>query len=158
MIHNLPSPKSTKKSKIVGRGVGSGKGWHTTGKGTKGQKSRTGYKKPRPGFEGGQNPLSKRLPKLRGLSNAARTRKFKANKEVNTPIKLSVLADTFKPGDSINMQSLVDSKLVVPLAHKMRKVKIVFDKSIDKKLLIEGLQISKSAVAAVEKAGGSVTV
>lgn len=60
-------PKITKDRKRVGRGYGSGYGGHTSTRGQKGQKSRSGYKSPRPGFEGGQMPLSRRLPKLRGF-------------------------------------------------------------------------------------------
>lgn len=154
---NLVSPKTTKKSKRVGRGIGSGKGGHTTGRGTKGQRSRSGYTKPRPGFEGGQNPLSKRLPKLRGLSNAARTRKFKTNKYSDVVVNLSDLSSAFKKDESVTLESLQEKGLVGASSIKRLSVKILFDKDIDKALKIEGVAISKTAAASVEKAGGSVS-
>lgn len=152
----LVSPKTTKKAKRVGRGYGSGKGGHTTGRGTKGQRSRSGYTKPRPGFEGGQNPLSKRLPKLRGLSNAARTRKFKTNKYNNAVIKLSEIANSFNKGDSVTIDSLTEKGLVDNTSVKRQSVKILFDKDIDKAITVEGVATSKTAKASIEKAGGSV--
>ncbi len=158
MIEKLPSPKTTRKSVQVGRGIGSKRGGHTTGKGTKGQKSRTGYKKPRPGFEGGQNPLSKRLPKLKNVSGSrTRTRLFKITKTKNVPINLSELAGTFKKGEEITYDALVKSGLIKPLSHKDVKVKILFDKEIDKEINIVNLPVSKKAKEAIEMAGGKIT-
>ncbi|MCA9381234.1 50S ribosomal protein L15 [Candidatus Dojkabacteria bacterium] len=157
MIHNLPSPKTTKKSLRVGRGIGTGKGGHTTGRGTKGQKSRTGYKKPRPGFEGGQNPLSKRLPKLKNVSGSrTRTRLFKLNKEKRVPIKLSVVANLANKGDEISFEKLTELGLISPVSHKTIKVKVLFDKDIDKALTFLDIPVSKTAQKAIEKAGGKV--
>jgi large subunit ribosomal protein L15 len=155
MIHNLPSPKTTKKSKQVGRGIGSGKGGHTTGRGTKGQTSRSGYTKPRPGFEGGQNPLSKRLPTLKGISTQDRSRKFLTSKIKNVPIQLSLLEEFFEDGDIINLEVLQVKKLFKPLSHKKLNVKVLFDIEISKKLNFEGVMASKKAIEAIEKAGGS---
>ncbi|GAB4285085.1 MAG: 50S ribosomal protein L15 [Candidatus Dojkabacteria bacterium] len=154
---NLPSPKSTKPKVQVGRGYGSKRGGHTTGRGTKGQKSRSGYKAPRPGFEGGQTPLSKRLPKLKNKSGAStRSRAFITSKIKNNPIQLSRLEEVFENGDIVSFETLADKKIIKPLAHKEVAVKIVFDKEISKKLSLQNLAISAKAKEAVEKAGGSV--
>jgi large subunit ribosomal protein L15 len=153
---NLPSPKSTKKSKIKGRGTGSGVGGHTTGRGTKGQKSRSGYKKPRLYFEGGQNPITKRLPKLKGMANAARSNRFKTSKVANVSLKLSELVSKFKEGEAITFEKLIEMGIVKPMSHKVVSVKVLFDKEIDRKVEIEGLDMSEKAVDAVTKAGGSV--
>lgn len=69
MLDKLVKIKS-KSTRRVGRGYGSGRGGHTVGRGQKGQKSRSGYTQPRPGFEGGQMPLSRRLPKFKGFRRA----------------------------------------------------------------------------------------
>src|SRR5687768_9891247 len=151
MIHTFKSPKSTKSGKIVGRGNRSGKGGHTTGRGTKGQKSRSGYTKPRPNFEGGQNPISRRVPKFKGF-----TRGYFSSKVVNRPVKLSRIAEALKDGDVVNLDKLIDLNLIRLRTSKDLDVKIVFDKDIDKKLKVEGVAISESAKAAIEKAGGSV--
>lgn len=151
MVHTLKSPKTTKKGKIVGRGIRSGKGGHTSGRGTKGQKSRTGYKKPRPNFEGGQNPISRRVPKFKGFS-----RGYFASKVINRPVKLSKIAEAVKEGEVVNFDKLIDLKLIRLRTHKDLEVKIVFDKEIDKKLKVEGIATSETAKAAIEKAGGSV--
>ncbi|MEI6887371.1 MAG: uL15 family ribosomal protein, partial [bacterium] len=82
-LHTLPKLKNFKrKAKIIGRGTSSGKGGHTVGRGMNGQSSRSGgNQKPRQDFEGGQNPLSKRLPKLRG---------FKRNYDPNKVVGISL--------------------------------------------------------------------
>jgi large subunit ribosomal protein L15 len=158
MINTLPTPKSTKKSKQVGRGYGSGKGGHTTGRGMKGQKSRSGYKKPIPGFEGGQNPLSRRLPKLRGLGGRGKNVNvffFKSRRKV-VEIKLSRLAQHFKDGDTVDLHNLIEKGLVKKFTHKITKVKVLFDKEIDKKLNLSGISASKAVEKAIKKAGGKV--
>lgn len=149
MLNTLPSPKTTKKMVRKGRGYGSGKGGHTAGRGTKGQKSRSGYSRPRPGFEGGQLPLSRRLPKLKGFTRGY----FKANVK-RYHLKLSELAEVLDT-DQINIQTLLEAGFVAPLSKKVA-VKILFDKQIDKKLVVEGIQVSAKAKEAIEKAGGEV--
>ncbi len=156
MLNNLPSPKSTRPNKIVGRGTGSGKGAHTVGRGMNGQRSRSGYRKPGPAFEGGQNPISRRIPLLKGESKKARKRSFILSKVRNVPLKLSRIADTFKASDVVSIEKLIEVKMIKPLSHKSLNVKVVFDKDIDKKLSFEGISLSKTAKAAVEKAGGEV--
>lgn len=159
MIQNLPSPKTKKKSVRKGRGYGSQRGGHTTGQGTKGQKSRSGYTKPGPSFEGGQNPLSKRLPQMKGMygsGNRTRKRGYITAKTKSQPVQLSELENNFKSGDTVTEEKLIESGLVSNVAHKKLDLKILFDKEISKKLVIEGVSISKSAKAAIEKAGGEI--
>ncbi len=132
-----------------GRGYGSGKGGHTVGRGTKGQKSRSGYSRPRPGFEGGQMPLSRRLPKLRGF-----TRGFIKSTITKFQLQLSEVAEAVE-GNTVDAVTLLEAGLIRPVSKKIT-VKILFDKDIDKKLTVEGIQVSKTAKAAIEKAGGEV--
>jgi large subunit ribosomal protein L15 len=87
MLNTLEKLK-TKSKKRVGRGYGSMKGGHTAGRGQKGQKSRSGYTQPRPGFEGGQMPLSRRLPKFRGF-----TRGYFQSKSTNHAINAAKIAE-----------------------------------------------------------------
>lgn len=158
MVHTLPSPKTTKKAKIVGRGQGSGKGAHSTGRGNNGQKSRSGYDAPGPQFEGGQMPLSRRLPKLKGFSRKMRkaTRGYYRSKEEVVALKLSQIESKVKEGETLSIDRLVELNVLMPKSHKKTKVKVLFDKKIDKKLNFEGLALSAKAVDAVNKAGGSV--
>ncbi len=153
MIHTLPSPKSTKKGKMLGRGMGSGKGGHTVGRGGKGATARSGYQYPRRNFEGGQNPLSRRLPKYKGF-----TRGFIKSNQTNIPIKLSVLAEVAKEmkKTEIDIIALVELGLLIPKASKQVMPKVLFDKDIDVKLTVKGVKTSKTAKTAIEKAGGSV--
>ncbi len=155
MLNTLPSPKTTRKSKIVGRGISSGKGGHTTGRGTKGQKSRSGYRAPGPNFEGGQSPLAKRIPKLKGGSSS-RGRGFITSKLVKTPVQLSILADKIKDGAKVTLDTLADLKLINFRSNKNLEIKVVFDKEISKKINLEGIKASKTAEEAIKKAGGSV--
>lgn len=156
MLEKLKSPKIKRPAKRIGRGLGSGKGFHTTGKGTKGQTSRSGYKRAGKMFEGGQNPLSKRVPFLKGVSNSARTRGYFVSKVVNKPIKTSLLNKFFSEGDKVDYDALIEKKIINIRTNKELDVKIVFDKAVDKKLDVIGLNTSKTARESVEKAGGKV--
>lgn len=153
MINQLPSPKTNKGKVRKGRGYGSGLGGHTVGRGTKGQKSRSGYSRPRPGFEGGQMPLSRRLPKLRGLSNKSRSRAFKTINTKKYLLKLTEVADKVK-GSEVNNQTLLEAGLIQPTSKKVG-VKIVCDGKISKKLQVSGVQLSGPAKQAIEAAGGT---
>lgn len=153
MINNLPSPKQNKKMVRKGRGYGSGKGGHTVGRGTKGQKSRSGYSSARPGFEGGQMPLSRRIPKLRGETKG-RSREYFRSQVKKFQLQLSQVAAAVK-GDKVDAVSLLEAGLIQPVSKKI-SVKILFDKDIDKKLIVEGISVSATAKAAIEKAGGEV--
>ena len=131
--------KSHKKSTRVGRGISAGKG-KTAGRGTKGQNSRTGGG-VRPGFEGGQNPLAQRLPKLPG---------FKSKRPKTENIYTGQL-DSLK--GEINNQVLADAGLV---SSAFIKVKLISKGEVTKKHKITIQAISKTAKEAVEKAGGEV--
>lgn len=140
------------KSKVVGRGIGSGKGGHTTGKGTKGHKSRAGYKSPRPGFEGGQMPISRRLPKLRGISKKAYAKNYHVLRNLDATVTFDML-NKLADGDNVTLESLKENKII---AKRYRSAKVVLRGKLDKKLNIEGLKLSEKAKSEIEKIGGSV--
>lgn len=134
---------TTKKKKRVGRGLGSGKG-KTAGRGAKGQKKRA---KIRPGFEGGQLPLTKRLPFLRGKG-------FKGPQKKPFILALEKL-NRFRAGSKLTIERLQKEGLVpekVPYG-----VKILTNGEIDKKLSLEGIKVSKGAKEQIEKVGGKVS-
>jgi len=137
-----PAKGAKKKAKRLGRGIGSGKG-KTCGKGHKGQKARSGgYHKI--GFEGGQMPLQRRLPKF-----GFRSRKAKFTQQIGLT-KLAKL-----DAEVISMKELRAKGLIASI---IKKVKIFKDGEIKKKLVIQGLKISAGAKAAVEAVGGKVEV
>jgi len=145
-LHNLkPAPGATKRRKRIGRGEASGKG-KTSGKGHKGQTARAGGT-IRIGFEGGQMPLYRRLPK-RGFNNVA----FKT---VFGIVNLDTLEKEFEDGATVN-ESVLRSNGV--LKGRFDGVKILARGEITKKLTLEVDSISASAREKIEKAGGTVTV
>lgn len=137
--HDLTTaPK--KSAKRVGRGIAGGQG-KTAGRGTKGQGARTGSSK-RPGFEGGQNPLMQRLPKLRGFRSIA----IKAE-NVYTDQLVAV-------GAKVNNETLAAKGLVTsPYA----RVKLLYRGEVAKAVTVELQGISAKALEAVQSAGGSFT-
>ena len=135
-----PAAGSKKDRKRVGRGIGSGTG-KTAGRGHKGQKSRSGGKL-KIGFEGGQMPLQRRLPK-RGF--ASRTARY------NAEIRLYHIAAM--KADVIDMAALRDAGLV---NHETRKVKVINTGTLERAVTVRGLKVSKGAQAAIEAAGGKV--
>ena len=141
-LSNLkPAEGSTKNKKRIGRGQGSGRGGTST-KGHNGQKSRSGYSK-KIGFEGGQMPLQRRIPKF-GFTNINR----KEYKAVNIG-DLEILAQK-KSLSVIGIQELRDAGLV----SKNDLVKILGNGSLTVKLEVKANGFSKSAVESIEKAGG----
>ena len=135
-----PAEGSKKNRKRVGRGMGSGIG-KTAGRGHKGQKSRSGgYHKV--GFEGGQMPLQRRLPK-RGF--ASRTARY--NDELRL-YQVQVMKT-----DVIDLEFLKAQGIV---AHDIRKVKVINTGTLDRAVTIKGLAVTKGAQAAIEAAGGKV--
>jgi large subunit ribosomal protein L15 len=135
-----PAEGSKKSRKRVGRGMGSGIG-KTGGRGHKGQKSRSGgYHKV--GFEGGQMPLQRRLPK-RGF--ASRTARY--NDELRL-YQVQVMKT-----DVIDLEYLKAQGIV---AHDIRKVKVINTGTLDRAVTIKGLAVTKGAQAAIEAAGGKV--
>jgi len=140
-LHELsPAPGSKKDRKRVGRGPGSGLG-KTAGRGEKGQKSRSGYSR-RPGFEGGQMPLVRRVPK-RGFTNVFRTEYATVN--------VGELAGREDLGERVDPEALAEKGLV----RKGRPVKVLGDGEIDRALTVAAHKFSKSARAKIEGAGGT---
>lgn len=139
-FHELQTVK-TKNSKRVGRGIAAGRG-KTAGRGTKGQKARAGASK-KPGFEGGQNPLMQRLPKLRGF------RSFKATPETVYTGDLEVFANKKVTTKELAEAGVISSPYV--------SVKLVVRGGLTKKVTVELQSASAAAIEAVEKAGGSFT-
>ena len=146
-LHNLkPAKGSVKKGKRIGRGEGSKRGGTAT-RGHKGQKSRSGYSK-KIGFEGGQQPLQRRVPKF-GFTNPNRVEYQGVNLD-----RLQELVDNKKIKTKVNKQTLVDNGL----AKKKDLVKILGRGELKAKLDITAHAFSVSAKAAIEKAGGSATL
>ncbi|MBX2961813.1 MAG: 50S ribosomal protein L15 [Cyclobacteriaceae bacterium] len=143
-LHTLkPAEGSVKTNKRLGRGQGSG--GTTAGRGHKGAKSRSGYSK-KFGFEGGQMPLQRRVPKF-GFKNNNKVY-FKA---VNLDV-LETLAEKIKSAD-ISVQTLVDNGIV----GKADKVKVLGRGELKSKVNVQAHAFSDTAVKAIEKAGGSAT-
>ena len=146
-LHNLkPAKGSVKKGKRIGRGEGSKRGGTAT-RGHKGQKSRSGYSK-KIGFEGGQQPLQRRVPKF-GFTNPNRIEYQGVNLD-----RLQELVDNKKIKTKVDKQTLIDNGL----AKKKDLVKILGRGELKAKLDITIHSFSKSAKTAIEKAGGSATV
>jgi large subunit ribosomal protein L15 len=144
-LHELkPAEGSTKTRKRVGRGSGSGLG-NTSGRGHKGQKSRSGGG-VRPGFEGGQMPLARRLPK-RGFTNIF-------SKEY-TVINVSDLEERFEPGAEVTIESLFDTGLIKKVKDG---VKVLGDGELTKPLTVKVQKVSKTAAEKITAAGGKVEV
>ncbi|MER2197979.1 50S ribosomal protein L15 [Methylobacterium brachiatum] len=142
------NPGATKNRMRVGRGIGSGKG-KTAGRGVKGQKARTGVSIK--GFEGGQMPLHRRLPK-RGFNNLY----AQDLNEVNLGrIQEAVDAGKLDKTATVTIESLVAAGII---ARPRDGVKLLGVGELTAKLSFEVTRASKSAIEAVEKAGGSVTV
>jgi large subunit ribosomal protein L15 len=135
-----PAPGSKTDRKRVGRGIGSGLG-KTCGRGHKGQKSRSGgFHKV--GFEGGQMPLQRRLPKVGFVSRVSLT---------TAEVRLGELAKV--EGDVIDLDSLKKAGLV---AKSMKRAKIFASGKIERAVNVKGIPVSKGAKAAIEAAGGTV--
>ena len=144
-LHEL-NAGSRKKRKRVGRGPGSGLG-KTCGRGHKGAKSRSGFKNKR-GFEGGQTPLKRRLPKF-GFTNPNRQSYQLIN--LDRLEKLEQLTD----GDSLEMQQMLEMGLI---RNTKTPVKLLGRGSLTKKIKITVDKASRSAVESVTQAGGEVII
>ena len=140
-----PAAGSTRKPKRIGRGQGSGRGGTST-RGHKGAQSRSGYSR-KVGFEGGQMPLYRRVPKW-GFKNN--------NRVENKPVNLDVLQELaeVKKITEVTPEVLLDNGLI----GKGDLVKVLGRGELKVKLTVSAHKFSKSAQAAIEKAGGSVTV
>jgi large subunit ribosomal protein L15 len=141
-IHDLkPAEGSTHRRMRVGRGI-AGKGGKTAGRGTKGQKARRNVK---PGMEGGQTPLHRRIPKLRGFDNPFRVEYF--------PVNIDVLQSLIEGGHTeITPEVLREAGLI----HKNVLVKILGRGELSGKISVKAHAFSESASAAITGAGGTV--
>ena len=144
-LHELsPAPGSTSERKRIGRGPASGQG-KTAGKGHKGQKARAG-RGMRPGFEGGQMPLQRRIPK-RGFVNIFA-------KEIAI-VNLSAIDEKFEDGAVVDVEALIAAGLV---KKALDGVKVLGNGEISKKLTVKANAFSESAKAKIEAAGGKAEV
>lgn len=144
-LHNIhPADGATTVSKRVGRGIGSGNG-KTSGKGHKGQNARSGGG-VRPGFEGGQLPLFRRLPK-RGFTNA----KFKT---VYATINLSDL-EKFENGAVVTPELLHEMGLI---KNQLDGIKVLGNGNLTKKIVVKANKFSNTAVTKIEELGGKAEV
>ncbi len=135
-----PAPGRVKEGKRVGRGIGSGLG-KTCGHGHKGQKARAGGR-VRPGFEGGQMPLQKRLPKFGFTSRIAM---------VSAEIRLAELNAV--SGDVVDLAALRAAGLI---NGSIQRAKVFLSGELNKAVTVKGLAVTKGARAAIEAAGGKV--
>lgn len=140
-----PNPGATRKKKRIGRGRGSGTG-KTSGKGQKGQKARAGSHYVRAGFEGGQMPMARRLPK-RGFKNPFRVEAY--------PINLSQLETLESADGTIDLVTLRKAGLIPKRA---QLIKILGQGELTKSLTVVAHRFSASARQKIEAAGGSVSV
>jgi large subunit ribosomal protein L15 len=142
-LHDLkPARGAHRRPERVGRGTGSGRG-KTSGRGQKGQNARSeGF---RLGFEGGQMPLSQRLPKLPGFKNPFH--------RLYQPVNLSKLS-RFSDGSKVDVSALIEAGL----AHPGQEIKILGTGGLKRKLAVEAHSFSTKAREAIEKAGGTVKV
>ena len=143
-LHTLrPNKGATFKKKRIGRGMGSGNG-QTAGKGVKGQKARTGHHGARIGFEGGQMPMQRRLPK-RGFKNHVRVEAFAVN--------LGHLCERFD--DVVDVEAMKGAGMVPKTAPI---VKVLAEGDVTKKLTVRAHKFSAAAKAKLEAAGGVAEV
>ncbi len=143
-LHDLsPAPGSRKDRKRIGRGHGSGHGGRS-GKGNKGQLSRAGGGKG-PGFEGGQNPLAMRMPKLPGFKN-----RWRQEYEI---VNVGRLDGLFAAGDVVDAASLKDKGVVHSV---VAPIKVLGDGELTKALTVRVDKVSGPALVKIEAAGGKV--
>ncbi|MBI3783057.1 MAG: 50S ribosomal protein L15 [Deltaproteobacteria bacterium] len=139
-----PAPGATKNRKRVGRGPGSGHG-KTAGRGHKGRRSRSGGNTP-PGYEGGQMPLQRRLPK-RGFHNPFRV--------VFSVVNLGRLEELFESGATVDFEAMRSRGLV---KSSKNPVKILAQGTLNKKLVVKAHKFSEAAKQRLEAAGGTAEV
>ena len=144
-LHELNALPEAKRKKIVGRGPGSNWG-KTSGKGQKGQKSRSGVS-IKPWFQGGQAPLYRRIPK-RGFNNA----RFE---EVYAVINLADLNRIFNDGDVVTPEILKEKGII---KKQLSGIKILGNGTLEKKLTVKANRFSNAAITKIENAGGKTEV
>jgi len=144
-----PAPGAKKSKKRVGRGMGSGLG-KTSGRGMKGQKARTNV---RPGFEGGQTPLYRRLRKRRGLSKASRN--IGIFRRTYAIVNVGALQDHFDPGAEITPEVLLERRIIRKPEDGLR---VLGEGELSKALTVRAHHFSAAARAKIEAAGGTAEV
>jgi len=151
-LHSLSPAQPRKDRKRVGRGMGSGKGRYS-GRGIKGQKSRSGSHMMPAGFEGGQMPIDMRLPKLRGntSADAMPVGPFRTSTQ---PVNLRDLEARFEAGAEVTPEALVTARLI---KNTKTDVKILASGELTKALTVIAHGFSQSAKEKIEAAGGTVT-
>lgn len=150
-LSNLKPAQARKDRKRVGRGLGSGKG-RTAGRGTKGQKARSGSHKMPAGFEGGQMPLDMRLGKLRGATSAD-AMPIGPFRTYTQPVNVGDLESRFEAGAEVTPETLKAAGLVRKLSVD---VKVLGNGELTKQLSVTAHGFSKSAVEKIEAVGGTV--
>ena len=140
-----PAQRSFRKRKRVGRGYGSGYGGHESGRGTKGQRSRSGSSL-RVGYEGGQTPVWMRFPK-RGFRNPGRIDYACVN--------VDVLEDRFSDGDEVSLDRLREMQLV---KQRVERLKILGRGDLEKTLTVRAHRFTREAKRKIEEAGGTAEV
>jgi large subunit ribosomal protein L15 len=149
-LSNLKPAQARKDRKRIGRGLGSGKGRYS-GRGIKGQKSRSGSHKMRAGFEGGQMPVYMRMPKQRGSTSkdAMPIGPFRTS---TIPVNVAQL-DRFDDGAEVTVETLIEAGVI---KNAKTDVKILGNGELKKKLTVTAHAFSKSAREKIEAAGGSI--
>jgi large subunit ribosomal protein L15 len=151
-LHSLKPAQPRKARKRVGRGLGSGKGRYS-GRGIKGQKSRSGSHKMRAGFEGGQMPIAMRVGKARGNTSkdAMPLGPFRTS---TVPVNIRDL-DRFEEGEDVTPETLIEKRLI---KNTKTDVKLLGVGEIAKKLTVRVHAVSATAREKIEAAGGTVTL
>ncbi len=149
-LHQLKPTIKHKSRKRVGRG---GKRGTFSGRGSKGQKSRAGAR-IRPGFRGGDNPIWKLFPKQRGATKKVDIKhaRFRVAKKESEVVNLGILNSFFQDGDSVSPKILAQKGII----GGKKRVKILSDGELDKKLNFSGVAFSKQARDKILKAGGTI--
>lgn len=150
-LSNLKPAQPRKERKRIGRGLGSGKGRYS-GRGIKGQKSRSGSNKMPAGFEGGQMPIDMRIGKLRG-NTSADAMPIGPFRTYNQPVNVGDLEQRFEVGADVTLEALEAAGLVRKLSVD---VKVLGEGELTKKLSVTAHSFSKSAVEKIEAASGTV--
>lgn len=149
-LHQLKPTTKHKSRKRVGRG---GKRGTFSGRGSKGQKSRAGAR-IRPGFRGGDNPIWKLFPKQRGATKKVDIKhaRFRVAKKESEVVNLGALNSFFQDGDNVSSKILVQKGII----GAGKRIKILGDGELDKKLNFSGVMFSKQARDKILKAGGTI--
>jgi large subunit ribosomal protein L15 len=151
-LSNLKPGQKRKARKRVGRGLGSGKGRYS-GRGIKGQKSRAGSHRMRPGFEGGQMPVYMRLGKQRGPTSKD-AMPIGPHRTATVGVNVAELERVFDAGADVTLEALVEKRLI---RNTRTDVKVLGNGELKKKLSVTAHAFSASAREKIEAAGGTVT-